>query len=202
MVSLGKNEIYIKPSKRKLNIKISTLAELLGVYYRISAVILSRDFLEAQGIWVEYNTVFQYNYITMLMEKNGKFYNGKCMRHLNICYFFVAVWIDLNQVSVQYCPTGDMIGDLFPKTLQGDIFHKFRSLLINIYEWSHAYQSNISGVCWGYLTLFLLVTHQEDILIVIICIWFGSGFWEPPNNIFNWDGHVETVQRMTKIYSR
>jgi hypothetical protein len=35
------------------------------------------------------------------------------------------------EVSVQYCPTGDMASDFFTKPLQGALFRKLRSIIMN-----------------------------------------------------------------------
>ena len=34
-------------------------------------------------------------------------------------------------MSIQYCPTGDMVADFFTKPLQGTLFRKFRDLIMN-----------------------------------------------------------------------
>ena len=34
-------------------------------------------------------------------------------------------------MSVQYCPTGEMIGDFFTKPLQGSLFKMMRSVIMN-----------------------------------------------------------------------
>jgi hypothetical protein len=50
----------------------------------------------------------------------------------NIRYFFVADRIEAGEMSVQYCPTGEMVADFFTKPLQGIQFQKFRNLIMNI----------------------------------------------------------------------
>jgi hypothetical protein len=35
-------------------------------------------------------------------------------------------------MSVQYCPTGEMVADFFTKPLQGIQFQKFRDIIMNI----------------------------------------------------------------------
>ena len=40
--------------------------------------------------------------------------------------------ISSGEISVQYCPTADMIPDFFTKPLQGTAFHDFHAQIINI----------------------------------------------------------------------
>ena len=66
------------------------------------------------------------------MAKNGKASSGKRTKHINIRYFFVADRIGSNELTVEYCPTGDMTGDFFTKPLQGAQFIKFRKEILNL----------------------------------------------------------------------
>ena len=35
-------------------------------------------------------------------------------------------------IWIEYCPTGDMVADFFTKPLQGSLFHKLRTIILNI----------------------------------------------------------------------
>ena len=58
----------------------------------------------------------------MLLEKNGQQSSTKRTQHLDIRFFFVTDRIRAGQLSVEYCPTGDMGADVFTKHLQGAAF--------------------------------------------------------------------------------
>ena len=58
----------------------------------------------------------------MLLENNGRASSSKRTRQLNVRYFFIRV---------EYCPTADMIGDFFPKPLQGALFTKL-NIIMNV----------------------------------------------------------------------
>ena len=49
---------------------------------------------------------------------------------MNIHYFFVTDQISKGNLEVEYCPTGDMIGDFMTKPLQGKLFEKKRKLIM------------------------------------------------------------------------
>ena len=46
--------------------------------------------------------------------------------------FFIKDKVDAGDIEIEYCPTEDMRGDYFTKPVQGNLFIKLRSLLMNI----------------------------------------------------------------------
>ena len=86
--------------------------------------------MEAQGYKIWKNILYQDNKSTMLLLKNGKRSSGKRTRALNIRYFFLTDQCDKGNLSVEYCPTGEMIGDYLTKPKTGKEFHKFRDLIM------------------------------------------------------------------------
>jgi hypothetical protein len=90
--------------------------------------------MEAQGYNVKDNIMFQDNNSAILLERNGKASSSKRTKHINIRYFFITDRIRMNEVSVVWCPTGDMIGDYATKPLQGALFKN--GLEISSWEWS------------------------------------------------------------------
>jgi hypothetical protein len=130
--SLGKGSPYSTSTRQKLNTKSSTEAELVAVDDVMPLILWTRYFLEAQGYGVQENKVFQDNQSAMLLEKNGRRSSGRRTRHINIRYFFVTDRIQSKEVAVEYCPTGDMLADMFTKPLQGSAFRRFRDAVLNI----------------------------------------------------------------------
>jgi hypothetical protein len=94
-----------------------TEAELVGVDEGMPLVIWTQNFLAAQGFEVKDNIMFQDNQSTILLEKNGKASNGCQTHHLDILYFFVTNQVKKGNLCVEYCPTGDLVGDFFPHTI-------------------------------------------------------------------------------------
>ncbi len=132
-LSLGKGAVYSTSVRQKLVTKSSTEAELVVAVDDVMPMILwTRQFLEGQGYEIKDNIVYQDNQSAMLLEKNGQRSSTKRTRHLNIRYFFVTDRIRAKQLTVEYCPTGDMWADVFTKPLQGAAFVKFRKLILNL----------------------------------------------------------------------
>ena len=68
----------------------------------------------------------------ILLEKNSTRSSSKWTKHLNCRYYFITDRISAGDLSVEYCPTGEMVGDFFTKPLQGELFLKFRHLIMNL----------------------------------------------------------------------
>ena len=96
------------------------------------AILWTRLFLEAQGYSVSENIIYQDNQAAILLEKNGKASSGKRTKHINMRHFFVTDRIAKRDVSVEWCPTGKMMGNFLTKPLQGALFRQFRDLIMGV----------------------------------------------------------------------
>ena len=131
-MTLGSGSVISKSTKQKLNTRSSTEAELVGVNDAMSMILWTRLFLEAQGIRVTDNIIYQDNQSTMLLAKNGRQSSGKNTRHLEIRYYFVTDNIGRKRVSIEHCPTEEMLGNFFTKPLQGALFCKLRKSIMGL----------------------------------------------------------------------
>jgi hypothetical protein len=108
------------------------MSEVMGANDFMPAICWTQYFMEAQGYQVQDNILFQDNKSMILLEKNGKALISKRTKHVNIWYFFITDCIDKGNVSLVWCPTGDMIGDFMTKPLQGALFQKFRDQILGV----------------------------------------------------------------------
>jgi hypothetical protein len=131
-MSMGKGSVYSRSTRQKLNTKSLTEAELVGVDDVMPQVLWTKYFLEAQGYKIDDSKIYQDNQSTILLAKDGSGSSSKLTRHINIRYFFVTDRVKRKEVSVEYCPTGEMNADFFTKPLQGVLFRKFRDRIMNI----------------------------------------------------------------------
>ena len=76
--------------------------------------------------------MFQDNRRSILLEKNGKASSSKRTKHINIMYFFITDRVEQGDVSLVWCPTGDMIKDFMTNPLQEALFHKFRDQIMSV----------------------------------------------------------------------
>ena len=131
-MTMGQGAAYNLSAKQKLNTGSSTEAELVGTHDALSQMIWSRYFLESQGYCLKDNICHQDNESAMKLEKNGKRSSTKRTRHIHIRYFLISDRVKNNEISIKYCPTGDMVGDYHTKPLQGKQFRRFRNTILGI----------------------------------------------------------------------
>ena len=56
---------------------------------------------------------------------------------MNIRYFFVADVHHRRHITIEYCPTDEMIADFFTKPLGGAKFRRFRNIIMNVARDEH-----------------------------------------------------------------
>eukprot|EP00980_Cylindrotheca_fusiformis_P005449 scaffold1166_cov114-Cylindrotheca_fusiformis.AAC.2 len=125
-MSMGGGALFHGSKKQKLNTRSSTEAELVGVDDYATNILWTKLFLEEQGYPVERNVLHQDNKSAILFEVNGQKSAGKRSRAINIRYFFITDQVKKGNISIEYCPTDDMIADYMTKPLQGEKFRKFK----------------------------------------------------------------------------
>ena len=129
-ITLGRGPIFAKSSKQKLVSKSSTEAELIGWSDSTPMVIWVEHFLEGQGYAPQPVKIFQDNQSTISMVKKGKSTSERT-RHIDIRFFFMHDLIMRKKMIVDYLSTDQMIADILTKPLQGELFRRFRELLLN-----------------------------------------------------------------------
>ena len=129
-MSLGRGMIYNKSSKQKLNSKISTKVELVAASEVLPQIIWTIYFLVEQKYDVQENELFQDNKNSIGMERNDIAPRGQRTHNINIRHFFIKDRVENGEITLIHCPTGDVIGDLFTKPLQGIKFYKFRDMIM------------------------------------------------------------------------
>jgi hypothetical protein len=164
-MSLGSGSVFSKSTKQKLNTRSSTEAKLVGVNDAMSMILWTRLFLEAQGVEVTDNVIYQDNQSTMLLAKNGRQSSGKNTMHLEIRYYFVTDNIGRKRVSIEYCPTEDMVADFFTKPLQGILFFKLRKIIMGLPDDISRPQSASSIKIDGSLVATMLISKMDASLI-------------------------------------
>ena len=135
--------------KQKLNTKSSTEAELVGADDISSLILWTQLFMDAQGYPIAKNILYQDNKSAILLEQNGKQSSSKRTRHLNIRYFFLTDQHERGNITIEYCPTDEMVGDYMTKPLQGSKFMKFRRLIMGEQQTQPMVKVNESHVQYG-----------------------------------------------------
>eukprot|EP00980_Cylindrotheca_fusiformis_P018049 scaffold5776_cov104-Cylindrotheca_fusiformis.AAC.1 len=132
IISMGKGALYASSRRQKINTKSSTEAELVGAADFLAQTLWTTNFLRAQGYEVARSEYHQDNQSAMRMEKNGRQSAGQKSRHINIRYFFIKDRVESGEITLLYCPTGEMLGDFFSKPQQGGMFRRFRDVIMGV----------------------------------------------------------------------
>jgi hypothetical protein len=122
-LSLGRGFQIVSSTKQKLNTRSSTETEIVGAGDFMPAICWTIYFMKAQGYGVKDNVLFEDNKSSIILEKNGKASRSKHTKYINIRYLFITDRVKKEELSVVWFHTGDMIGDLATKPLQGALFH-------------------------------------------------------------------------------
>jgi len=129
-LTMGRGFPISTSTKQKLNTRSSTESELVGVDDMMPIIIWTRHFLLSQGYGIIENLLLQDNRSSILLERNGRASSSKRTRHINIRYFFVCDRVNMKEISLQWCPTKEMIADFWTKPLQGSHFRKLRDYIM------------------------------------------------------------------------
>ena len=88
------------------------------------------NFLDAQGYTLVNNIVLQDNESSIKIETNGRLSCTGNSRHVNIRLFFMKDKVDQKEITIEHCPTGEMLADFYTKPQQGGLFHRMRAVLM------------------------------------------------------------------------
>jgi hypothetical protein len=114
ILTFGRGATTSSSTQHKVPAKSSCKSKIIGLYDKLSDVLWTRQFLEAQGYKIKTNIVYQDN-----MAKNGYVSSSKWTKHIKATYFFVRRYHNAGKLDLQYCPTEQMWADVLTKPLQG-----------------------------------------------------------------------------------
>jgi hypothetical protein len=132
-ITLGKGCIQAVSVKQTINTKSSAESELVAVSDGATPVINVQNIILSQGLACEPALIDQDNQSTLAMLEKGQA-TGPTSRHINIRYFWLTDRILNGEVQVRYVESGDMTADALTKPLQGHLFYKHRTTLLNTTE--------------------------------------------------------------------
>ena len=129
-MSMGVGTVHNKSSKQKLNTRSTTESEVVGVSEYLPYNIWQVNFFKEQGYDIRNNYIYQDNESAAKLEINGRNSCTGNSRHVDIKFFWVKDRVDKKEVEIKYCPTTLMLADYFTKPLQGNVFRRFRDVIM------------------------------------------------------------------------
>ena len=110
--------------KIKLNIKLSTKEELVGVNDYTPCNIWLVSLLQEQGCDIQSKILLQYNQSLINMVQNRRNSCTGNPRHLLIIFLN---HVDRQELKIEYCPSHVILADIFTKPLHGRMLKKLDS---------------------------------------------------------------------------
>ena len=129
-MSMGNGSVFSGSWKQKLVTRSSTESEVVGVYDVLPQILWTKKFLEDQGVGIKDTILYQDNMSSILLERNGRQSSTKRTKHMDIRYFYIGDHIQSKTLSLQHCPTDEMLADYFTKPLQGSLFIRLRNYIM------------------------------------------------------------------------
>ena len=129
---MGHGAIVSASKKQKLNTWSSTETALVSADDMMPQLLWTTYFLDAQCYHIEDTIMYQDNQSAILLEKHGRASSSKRTKHINVRYYFITDRIQKKELSVKYCPTGEMVADFFTKPLQSKQFLEFKKKIMNV----------------------------------------------------------------------
>ena len=116
-------------SKKQPSVALSTAeAEYMALSAAAQEALWMKQLLVDLDVKIETPmTIYEDNQAAISMSKNPKFH-GRA-KHVDIKCHFVRDQVDKGIINVIYCPTNDMLADLFTKGLPKGQFTKLRELI-------------------------------------------------------------------------
>ena len=109
----------------------STEAELVGVSKGIRQSIWAANFLELQGYDKQPVRVYQDNMSTIKLIEKGRS-TSELTRHIDIGFFWLHDLLNRDVITIEYCPTAEMVADYMTKPLQGSLFLAMRDKVMGV----------------------------------------------------------------------
>ena len=133
-MSLGEGMIMSTSTKQTLNTCSSTETEVVAVNDLMPIILWKNYFLDEQGYGTTNSILHQDNKSAILLESNGRKSSSKRTKHIHMRYYFITDRVRNNEITIKHSPTRVMVADFFTKPLQGKLFYKFRSMIMNTPE--------------------------------------------------------------------
>ena len=136
-MSYGIGILQPMSKEQKLNVRSSTEAETTGASDYLPKNLWTQTFMKHQMLPVRRAPYYQDNMSAEKIERNGWKSVGSRSRHIDIKTFFVTDRHKKGDITIEHCPTSEMVADYFTKPLQGALFKKMRNVIMG-------YQSYVS----------------------------------------------------------
>ena len=113
---LGSGSIFTGSRKEKLVTNSLMESEVIGMYDILPHILWTKKFLGDQGLQLHETIIYQDNTSSILLDKNGCHSSSRHTKHMDVQYFYITNHVENKEISIQHCPTEEMLPEFFYKT--------------------------------------------------------------------------------------
>ena len=129
-MSLGSGSIFSGSWKQEL-VTCSTMeSEVIGMYDVLPHILWTKKSLDDQGLQLCETIIYQDDTSSILLEKNGHHSSSHCTKHMDVWYLYITNHVKNKEISIQHCPTEELLANYFIKPLQGSLFLKLQTAIM------------------------------------------------------------------------
>ena len=129
-ITLGRGPLIWKSIKQRCVTKSSCEAEIIALSDIVSLVIWVRDLLKTIGMHDGKPVVIKEDNKAAIDMVNDGATTSDRTKHVHIRNSFIGQFIDSNDIDVEYCPTNEMVADIYTKPLPKAQFVYLRDYLL------------------------------------------------------------------------
>ena len=129
-ITLGRGPLIWKSIKQRCVTKSSCEAEIIALSDIVSLVIWVRDLLKTIGMHDGKPVVIREDNKAAIDMVNDGATTSDRTKHVHIRNSFIGQFIDSNDIDVEYCPTNEMVADIYTKPLPKAQFVYLRDYLL------------------------------------------------------------------------
>ena len=116
--------------KQKSSMISTCKYEMVGISEYLPFPICIKLYMRETWYISKKNVAYEDNIITILLDKNGSNSCTSNTWHINIRYFGVKDQLYNGTLTMEYCPTDEMLEELFTKPLQSTLFEIIRRVIM------------------------------------------------------------------------
>ena len=134
IIRVGDNPIIWKSRKQKSVALSTTEAEFMAASDAAREIIWLRDLLQelSQDDSSAATPLYQDNQGAIFLENNNC--SNQRSKHIDVRYHFIREQVNKKRIEIIYCPTAEMIADIFTKPVNESQFKKFKNAIMRINE--------------------------------------------------------------------
>ena len=128
IITVGGTPILFGSSKQKIITTNSTDAELVAVSDKFLHTMKIHNFIVSQGYKLNSPIIFQDNMSVITIIKSAD--HNHTNKYMHVRSENIKLFLNNEDIKIEYLPTKQMLADVFTKPLQGELFNEMRSKLL------------------------------------------------------------------------